>query len=46
MLINFFYLKDGRLFEVGANSRLVAYLNTVKARRTVVNRNHENMAIK
>ena len=26
-LINFFGLKDGRLFEVGANSRLGAYLN-------------------
>ena len=26
-LINFFYLKDGRLFEVGANSRLGAYSN-------------------
>ena len=25
--INFFGLKDGRLFEVGANSRLGAYLN-------------------
>ena len=27
-LINFFCLKDGRLFEVGANSRLGAYSNT------------------
>ena len=26
-LINFFCLKDGRLFEVGANSRLGAYSN-------------------
>ena len=26
-LINFFCLWDGRLFEVGANSRLVAYSN-------------------
>ena len=26
-LINFFRLKDGRLFEVGANSRLGAYSN-------------------
>ena len=26
-LINFFHLKDGRLFEVGANSRLGAYSN-------------------
>ena len=27
VLINFFCLWDGRLFEVGANSRLVAYSN-------------------
>ena len=28
MLINFFYLKDGRLFEVGANNwRLGVYSN-------------------
>ena len=26
-LINFFHIKDGRLFEVGANSRLGAYSN-------------------
>ena len=26
-LINFFCLQDGRLFEVGANSRLGAYSN-------------------
>ena len=26
-LIKFFCLQDGRLFEVGANSRLGAYLN-------------------
>ena len=26
-LINFFCYQDGRLFEVGANSRLVAYSN-------------------
>ena len=26
-LINFFYLEDGRLFEVGANSRLGGYSN-------------------
>ena len=26
-LINFFCLEDGRLFEVGANSRLGAYSN-------------------
>ena len=26
-LIKFFCLQDGRLFEVGANLRLVAYLN-------------------
>ena len=27
VLINFFCLQDGRLFEVGANSRLGAYSN-------------------
>ena len=27
MLINFFCLQDGRLFEVGANSKLGAYSN-------------------
>ena len=27
VLINFFCLLDGRLFEVGANSRLGAFLN-------------------
>ena len=34
VLINFFYLKDGRLFEVGANSRLVAYLNKYSKSKT------------
>ena len=35
-LINFFCLWDGRLFEVGANSRLGAYSNKINMVFTVV----------
>ena len=35
-LINFFCLWDGRLFEVGANSRLGAYSNKYGNNRNVV----------
>ena len=45
-LINFFHLKDGRLFEVGANSRLGAYSNkygnTKKALDKNILKNLEN----
>ena len=36
-LINFFRLKDGRLFEVGANSRLGAYSNKYGTLKPVLN---------
>ena len=40
-LINFFHLKDGRLFEVGANSRLGAYSNKYGNSKVVGNRLRE-----
>ena len=44
-LINFFHLKDGRLFEVGANSRLGAYSNKYgnSFSLQMVQKNHENL---
>ena len=37
VLINFFCLSDGRLFQLGANSRLGSYSN----KYCILNRSHE-----
>ena len=44
VLINFFCLKNGRLFEVGANSRLGAYSNKYGIMFTVFSNRQDPMA--
>ena len=42
-LLNFFCLEDGRLFEVGANSRLGTYLNKYDIIIIVINQSRSDV---